>query len=75
MATDATTGGTDIGPARHLADRSDLLDDFRKVWARQKVIPESNNVRFGSKADMCAAISHVRFTPESGHQRRKRNVR
>ena len=30
------------------------------------------NVRFGSKADMCAATGHVRFTPnsdrESGHQ-------
>src|SRR5262245_26023282 len=30
-----------------------------------------SNVRFGSKADICAATSHVRFTPnsdrESGH--------
>ena len=26
------------------------------------------DVRFGSKADMCAAKSHVRFTPESGHK-------
>src|SRR5262245_2127864 len=26
------------------------------------------NVRFGSKADICGAISHVRFTPNSGHQ-------
>src|SRR5262245_58522073 len=25
------------------------------------------NVRFGSKADICTAIGHVRFTPESGH--------
>jgi hypothetical protein len=25
------------------------------------------NVRFGSKADMCGAKGHVRFTPESGH--------
>ena len=24
------------------------------------------NVRFGSKADMCSAKAHVRFTPESG---------
>jgi hypothetical protein len=24
------------------------------------------NVRFGSKADMCGATGHVRFTPESG---------
>ena len=27
------------------------------------------NVRFGSKADMCSAKRHVRFTPESGHMR------
>ena len=25
------------------------------------------NVRFGSKADMCNAQAHVRFTPKSGH--------
>ena len=25
------------------------------------------NVRFRSKADMCSAKQHVRFTPESGH--------
>ena len=25
------------------------------------------NVRFGSKADICSAKRHVRFTPESGH--------
>ena len=27
------------------------------------------DVRFGSKADICAAIGHVRFAPESGHVR------
>src|SRR5262249_29829541 len=27
------------------------------------------DVRFGSKADICSAIGHVRFTPESGHVR------
>jgi len=26
-------------------------------------------VRFGSKADICGAKRHVRFTPESGHVR------
>ena len=25
------------------------------------------HVRFGSKADMCSAKRHVRFTPKSGH--------
>ena len=29
------------------------------------------NVRFGSKADMCSAKRHVRFTPKSGHVRCK----
>jgi hypothetical protein len=24
-------------------------------------------VRFGSKADVCGATAHVRFTPNSGH--------
>jgi hypothetical protein len=28
---------------------------------------EGRHVRFGSKADICAAKSHVRFTPKSGH--------
>jgi hypothetical protein len=32
-------------------------------------------VRFGSKADMCVAKLHVRFTPESGHVRRSEDVR
>jgi Penicillin-insensitive murein endopeptidase len=27
------------------------------------------HVRFGSKADMCSAIGHVRFTPKRGHVR------
>ena len=31
----------------------------------------SANVRFGSKADICNAKRHVRFTPESGHVRCK----
>jgi len=28
----------------------------------------NNNVRFGSEADMCAAKSDVRFTPNSDHK-------
>ena len=36
----------------------------------------ANDVRFGSKADMCSAKGHVRSTPESGHvQCDRRNVR
>jgi hypothetical protein len=30
------------------------------------------DVRFGSLADICAAKSHVRFTPENGHTRCKK---
>ena len=29
------------------------------------------DVRFGSLADICTAIGHIRFTPKSGHVRRK----
>jgi len=29
-------------------------------------IRKATNVRFGSKADICTAIGHVRFNPESG---------
>src|SRR5262249_5628223 len=32
------------------------------------------DVRSGSLADMCGAIGHVRFTPESGHGGAKGNV-
>jgi hypothetical protein len=34
----------------------------------------TGNVRFGSKADICAAIGHVRFTPESGHKTAVRDL-
>ena len=30
---------------------------------------KANNVRFGSKADICSAKRYVRFTPNSGHAR------
>jgi hypothetical protein len=32
-------------------------------------ISSASDVRFGSKADICSASTHVRFTPESGHVR------
>src|SRR5262245_25009353 len=43
-------------------------DYMWSVWGR----PLSADVRFGSKADMCGAQAHVRFTPESGHLQRIR---
>ena len=30
------------------------------------------DVRFGSKADVCNAKPHVRFTPESGHSQARK---
>src|SRR4029077_17956183 len=35
-----------------------------------KLAPYDPDVRFGSKADMCSAKRHVRFTPKSGHVQR-----
>src|SRR5262249_45299963 len=32
-----------------------------------KLVKGPHDVRFGSKADICNAKRHVRFTPESGH--------
>ena len=43
-----------------------------EVTNLKRVAMSPLNVRFGSKADMCAAKRHVRFTPESGHVRCKR---
>jgi hypothetical protein len=42
------------------------------VTGREEI---SANVRFGSKADSHPAKSHVRFTPESGHECVHSNVR
>jgi hypothetical protein len=42
------------------------------VWARYSdsgLMSLGLNVLFGSEVDICAAIGHVRFTPESGHMR------
>jgi hypothetical protein len=43
------------------------LDEHRIGLMQQT--GRGRDVRFGSKADMCSAIGHVRFTPESGHVR------
>ena len=48
--------------------RSPLPTRFRaEFMVGSEVCLLSNDVRFGSKADMCSAKGHVRFTPESGH--------
>src|SRR5262249_43414493 len=35
------------------------------LWVKSYISQCNRNVRFGSKADMCSAHAHVRFTPES----------
>src|SRR5262249_29619887 len=42
---------------RHVSYSTGILDSRLGI----------SNVRFGSKADICSAKGHVRFTPESGH--------
>jgi hypothetical protein len=48
--------------------------DFAVLYLRHSIAWKMSrgcdtDVRFGSKADVRAATSHVRFTPESGHVR------
>src|SRR4029077_57116 len=56
------------------AERSKNLlqvNQLLPITESQPIGPRSNavslNVRFGSKADICSAKRHVRFTPNSGH--------
>jgi hypothetical protein len=53
-----TTPRGNNGAPRNGVNRHNHEKRFQRVSALR-------NVRFGSKADMCAAISHVRFTPNS----------
>src|SRR5262249_5281822 len=41
-----------------------------KRYTRRRPKWQGLHVRFGSKADICSAKWHVRFTPESGHVHR-----
>jgi hypothetical protein len=45
---------------KHHQDENDRGN--REYWRREKAL---DDVRFGSKADMCVAKGDVRFTPES----------
>jgi hypothetical protein len=40
-----------------------VIYGLNRVPVRRRV-----NVRFGSKADMCSALAHVRFTPKDENQ-------
>ena len=58
--------------------RTTLLK-FSPIFKRELCAASQQDSRvhvcFGSKADMCSAKGHVRFTPESGHVRSARDVR
>jgi hypothetical protein len=55
--------------------KADMSYCARALWKGGGRPPTSEveglaDVRFGSKADMCGAKSHARFTPKSGHRSR-----
>src|SRR5262245_58255923 len=45
--------------------------DMKRMLSKMDRSPtlgdRNSHVRFGSKADICSAQAHVRFTPDSGH--------
>src|SRR5215813_8492025 len=41
-----------------------------RIWAQDRLVGRPENVRFGSKADMSNASTHVRFTPNSDRESR-----
>jgi hypothetical protein len=47
-----------------------VIGPMRRLPSAGKASPyqEEGDVRFGSIADICAATSHVRFTPESDRE-------
>ena len=53
-------------PACHRMPRG--ASPMVRVLTRLRVACQINSVRFGSKADLAAPFTHVRFTPNSGHQ-------
>src|SRR5262245_1472272 len=73
VATTSRTGAGPSGPCvRTVLFLKPLSDQFTPNGARPAVIDpgilangQRNNVRFGSKADMCGAKRYVRFTRES----------
>jgi hypothetical protein len=45
------------------------------VTVQTRLVKGRPDVRFGSKADMCSAQAHVRFTPKSGHSQARESER
>jgi TRAP-type mannitol/chloroaromatic compound transport system substrate-binding protein len=71
-------GGTTLHQLVNLAKWNELPKSYQAIvtaaaaYANTEVQARYDalaNVRFGSKADICSAPTHVRFTPESGHLR------
>jgi hypothetical protein len=70
----AATVEIPFGSGMH--DRANMLRHISRVsCVPATVTPKRVNVRFGSKAHMCAAKGHVRFTPESDTERVLSNPR
>src|SRR5215471_11134312 len=57
---------TVIGKHKIEAFRHFPLSCIKNVTRFRRIFGKLRYVRFGSKADACAAPAHVRFTPESG---------
>src|SRR5262249_26548369 len=47
---------------------SQMLCAQPPIWRAKDRVGRRSNVRFGSKADICAAQRHVRFTHDSDHE-------
>ena len=58
-----------IGRCRciYVTQRPVLTKNYREGTQSATRLRNAHNVRFGSKADICNANRHVRFTPNSGH--------
>ena len=54
-------------PIKVMNSRRLMTRPRNKIILHRKTVPPegAHNVRFGSEADMCAAIRHVRFAPNS----------
>src|SRR5262249_2323878 len=75
MSGHAAAEPTTVMKSRRLivAPEAQTRNGSNRHWCSGRVDVRPTDVRFGSKADICGAISHVRFTPNSdrnsGHTR------
>jgi hypothetical protein len=59
-----------IPPPHGFARTEDSIGNEKNITFLGRRYAGRPHVRFGSKADMCGAKEHVRFSPESGHVQR-----